>query len=69
MGTGPESAPAPSVRAFRTTAVLARKLRCATGERLRTDGLTTQQATVFTAAAALGESFLAEADPADRRRA
>ncbi|WP_433162964.1 MarR family winged helix-turn-helix transcriptional regulator [Kribbella sp. CA-247076] len=61
FGTGAGSELAPSVRAFRTTLMLAQKLRYAMDERLRTDGLTTQQAALITAVVALGRPSLAEA--------
>lgn len=61
FGIGAGSGLAPSVRAFRTTLTLAQKLRNAMDERLRVDGLTTQQAALITAVVALGKPSLAEA--------
>lgn len=61
FGIGAGSELAPSVRAFRTTLMLAQKLRYEMDERLRADGLTTQQAALITAVKALGKPSLAEA--------
>ena len=61
FGIGAGSELAPSVRAFRTTLMLAQKLRYAMDERLRTDGLTTQQAALITVVTAMGKPSLAEA--------
>ena len=61
LGIGPGSELEPSIRAFRTTLALAQKLRYAMDERLRADGLTTQQAALITVVAALGKPSLAEA--------
>lgn len=61
FGIGAGSELAPAVRAFRTTLMLAQKLRNEMDERLRTDGLTTQQAALITAVNALGKPSLAEA--------
>jgi len=61
FGIGADSELAPSVRAFRTTLMLAQKLRYAMDERLRTDGLTTQQAALITVVTAMGKPSLAEA--------
>jgi DNA-binding MarR family transcriptional regulator len=61
LGIGPESPLDPSVRAFRTVLTLAQKLRYAMDERLRADGLTTQQAALITVVAAAGKPSLAEA--------
>lgn len=61
FGIGAGSELAPSVRAFRTTLMLAQKLRYEMDERLRADGLTTQQAALITAVQALGKPSLAEA--------
>ena len=60
LGIGPESALEPSIRAFRTTLTLAQRLRYAMDERLREDGLTTQQAALITVVAA-GKPSLVEA--------
>lgn len=59
VGTGSQLTP--SVRAFRTTLMLAQKLRYAMDERLRADGLTTQQAALITVVTAMGKPSLAEA--------
>jgi DNA-binding MarR family transcriptional regulator len=59
IGAGSELPP--SVRAFRRSLVLAQKLRYAMDERLRADGLTTQQAALITAVVAMGRPSLAEA--------
>jgi DNA-binding MarR family transcriptional regulator len=61
FGIGAGSELAPSIRAFRTTLMLAQKLRYAMDERLRTDGLTTQQAALITVVTAMGKPSLAEA--------
>jgi DNA-binding MarR family transcriptional regulator len=61
LGIGPESALEPSIRAFRTTLTLAHRLRYAMDERLREDGLTTQQAALITVVVAAGKPSLAEA--------
>lgn len=61
FGLGAGSELAPSVRAFRTTLMLAQKLRYAMDERLRADGLTTQQAALITVVTAMGKPSLAEA--------
>jgi DNA-binding MarR family transcriptional regulator len=61
FGLGAESGLAPSVRAFRTTLMLAQKLRNEMDLRLREDGLTTQQAALITAVQAMGKPSLAEA--------
>ncbi|TCC53613.1 MarR family transcriptional regulator [Kribbella capetownensis] len=61
FGLGAESELAPSVRAFRTTLMLAQKLRNEMDLRLREDGLTTQQAALITAVQAMGKPSLAEA--------
>lgn len=61
FGIGAGSQLAPSVQAFRTTLMLAQKLRYAMDERLRADGLTTQQAALITAVTAMGKPSLAEA--------
>ena len=59
IGTGSELTP--SIRAFRTTLMLAQKLRNEMDERLRVDGLTTQQAALITVVKAMGKPSLAEA--------
>ncbi|TDO54274.1 DNA-binding MarR family transcriptional regulator [Kribbella sp. VKM Ac-2527] len=61
IGIGSGSRLDPSVRAFRTVLVLAQKLRYAMDDRLRVDGLTTQQAALITVVEASGEPSLAEA--------
>jgi DNA-binding MarR family transcriptional regulator len=61
FGIGADSELAPSVRAFRTTLMLAQKLRNEMDERLRADGLTTQQAALITVVKAMGKPSLAEA--------
>ncbi|MFI5711295.1 MarR family winged helix-turn-helix transcriptional regulator [Kribbella sp. NPDC051620] len=61
LGIGPDSALEPSIRAFRTTLTLAQRLRYAMDERLREDGLTTQQAALITVVVAAGKPSLAEA--------
>jgi DNA-binding MarR family transcriptional regulator len=61
LGIGAESPLDPPVRAFRTVLTLAQKLRYAMDERLRADGLTTQQAALITVVAAAGKPSLAEA--------
>ena len=61
FGIGAGSELAPSVRAFRTALMLAQKLRYEMDERLRADGLTTQQAALITAVKAMGKPSLAEA--------
>ena len=61
FGLGAGSELAPSVRAFRTTLLLAQKLRNEMDLRLREDGLTTQQAALITAVQAMGKPSLAEA--------
>ncbi|HEX5543153.1 MAG TPA: MarR family transcriptional regulator [Micromonospora sp.] len=59
VGTG--SALQPPVRAFRTVLLLAQRLRYLMDQRLRADGLTTQQAALLTAVAALGRPSMTEA--------
>jgi DNA-binding MarR family transcriptional regulator len=59
IGTGSELDPA--VRAFRTVLALAQRLRYTMDERLRADGLTTQQAALLTVVTAAGKPSLAEA--------
>lgn len=61
LGIGPDSTLDPSIRAFRTVLTLAQRLRYAMDERLRADGLTTQQAALITVVAAAGQPSLAEA--------
>jgi DNA-binding MarR family transcriptional regulator len=57
----PGSDLAPPVRAFRSVLLLAQRLRYLMDERLRPDGLTTQQAALLTAVIALGRPSLKEA--------
>ncbi|GAA1401545.1 MarR family transcriptional regulator [Catellatospora coxensis] len=52
---------APPVRAFRATLYLAQRLRYLMDERLRADGLTTQQAALLTLVGALGTPSLKQA--------
>jgi DNA-binding MarR family transcriptional regulator len=59
IGTGSELAP--PVRAFRTILVLAQRLKYLMDERMRADGLTTQQAALLTVVIALGRPSLTEA--------
>ncbi|MEV6285231.1 MarR family transcriptional regulator [Kribbella sp. NPDC051770] len=61
LGIGPDSPLDPSVRAFRTTLALAQKLRYLMDQRLREDGLTTQQAALITVVKAAGTPSMAEA--------
>jgi DNA-binding MarR family transcriptional regulator len=61
LGIGSDSQLEPSIRAFRTALTLAQKLRYAMDERLREDGLTTQQAALITVVSAMGKPSLAEA--------
>lgn len=61
FGIGAGSELAPPIRAFRTILMLAQKLRYEMDERLRADGLTTQQAALITAVKAMGKPSLAEA--------
>jgi MarR family transcriptional regulator, transcriptional regulator for hemolysin len=61
FGLGAESELAPPIRAFRTALMLGQKLRNEMDERLRSDGLTTQQAALITAVKAMGKPSLAEA--------
>jgi DNA-binding MarR family transcriptional regulator len=58
---GPDSDLPPAIRAFRTVLVLAQTLRYLMDDRLRADGLTTQQAALLTAVKALGSPSLNEA--------
>ena len=60
-GLGPGSGLTPSVRAFRAVLVLAQRLRYLMDERLRGDGLTTQQAALLTVVLALDGPALGEA--------
>jgi DNA-binding MarR family transcriptional regulator len=60
-GLGPESGLPPAVRAFRAVLVLAQRLRYLMDERLRGDGLTTQQAALLTVVLALDGPALGEA--------
>ena len=52
---------APAVRAFRLSLLLAQRLRSLMDERLRADGLTTQQAALLTAVTALDGPSLSQA--------
>jgi DNA-binding MarR family transcriptional regulator len=61
IGIGPRSELDPAVRAFRTVLALAQRLRYTMDERLRADGLTTQQAALLTVVTAAGQPSLAEA--------
>jgi DNA-binding MarR family transcriptional regulator len=58
---GPDSDLPPPVRAFRTVLVLAQTLRYLMDDRLRADGLTTQQAALLTVVHGLGRPSLREA--------
>lgn len=58
---GDGSALADPVRAFRLVLLLAQRLRYLMDDRLRPDGLTTQQAALLTAVSALGRPSLNEA--------
>jgi DNA-binding MarR family transcriptional regulator len=58
---GPDSQLTPAVRAFRFALVLSRRLRHLMDDRLRADGLTTQQAALLTAVRALDGPALTEA--------
>ncbi|GAA4596791.1 DNA-binding MarR family transcriptional regulator [Actinoplanes octamycinicus] len=58
---GPDSRLAPPVRAFRFSLVLAQRLRYLMDDRLRADGLTTQQAALLTAVHALDGPTVTEA--------
>ncbi|HEX6310735.1 MAG TPA: MarR family winged helix-turn-helix transcriptional regulator [Acidimicrobiia bacterium] len=60
-GLGPDSPVTPSVRAFRAVLLLAQRLRYLMDERLRPDGLTTQQAALLTAVIALDSPTLGAA--------
>lgn len=57
---GPGSGLDPPVRAFRAVLLLAHRLRTLMDERLRPDGLTTQQAALLTVVAGLGRPSLGE---------
>jgi DNA-binding MarR family transcriptional regulator len=57
---GDDTALTPPVRAFRATLVLAQRLRHLMDERLRPDGLTTQQAALLTVVRKLGNPSLTE---------
>ncbi|GII31852.1 MarR family winged helix-turn-helix transcriptional regulator [Planotetraspora mira] len=57
----PYKAPEPHVHAFRGVLALAQRLRYLMDDRLRGDGLTTQQAALLTVVDALGEPSLKEA--------
>ncbi|GLW33495.1 MarR family winged helix-turn-helix transcriptional regulator [Actinoplanes regularis] len=58
---GPGSELTPAVRAFRLALVLGRRMQYLMDDRLRADGLTTQQAALLTAVRALGTPALTEA--------
>ncbi|HEX7745021.1 MAG TPA: MarR family winged helix-turn-helix transcriptional regulator [Micromonosporaceae bacterium] len=58
---GPDSGLPPSVRAFRSVLLLAQRLRQLMDDRLRPDGLTTQQAALLTAVIARGRPAVTEA--------
>lgn len=58
---GPDSQLELPVRTFRTILFLAQRLRYLMDERLRTDGLTTQQAALLTAVIAIGRPTVTEA--------
>lgn len=58
---GPDSRLTPEVRAFRIALLLGQRLRYLMDDRLRADGLTTQQAALLTAVRALGTPALTEA--------
>ncbi len=58
---GPDSRLTPAVRAFRLALVLGQRLRYLMDDRLRADGLTTQQAALLTAVRTLGTPALTEA--------
>ncbi|GAA0448800.1 hypothetical protein Aca07nite_79940 [Actinoplanes capillaceus] len=58
---GPRSGLTPPVRAFRVSLVLAQRLRYLMDDRLRADGLTTQQAALLTAVRSLDRPGLTEA--------
>ncbi len=60
-GLGPHSPVTPPVRAFRAVLLLAQRLRYLMDERLRPDGLTTQQAALLTAVIALDSPALGAA--------
>jgi len=60
FGIGPGSELVLPVRAFRSVLFLAQRLRYLMDDRLRADGLTTQQAALLTAVAALGQPSLTE---------
>jgi DNA-binding MarR family transcriptional regulator len=59
VGTGSDLAPA--VRAFRTLLLVGQRLRYLMDERLRADGLTTQQAALLTAVEAMDRPTLGQA--------
>ncbi|MEP7023419.1 MAG: MarR family winged helix-turn-helix transcriptional regulator [Actinomycetota bacterium] len=61
FGTGPDSDLEPPVRAFRILLLLAQRLRYLMDDRLRPDGMTTQQAALLTVVTALGRPSLTEA--------
>lgn len=57
---GPQSDLDPEVQAFRVLLLLGQRLRSLMDDRLRADGLTTQQAALLTAVTALGSPSLTE---------
>ena len=61
FGIGSDSNLEPAVRAFRALLLVGQRLRYLMDDRLRADGLTTQQAALLTAVTALGEPSLGEA--------
>ncbi|MFC1437414.1 MarR family transcriptional regulator [Streptacidiphilus sp. N1-10] len=61
FGIGPDSSLDPAVRAFRALLLAGQRLRYLMDDRLRADGLTTQQAALLTAVTALGQPSLREA--------
>jgi DNA-binding MarR family transcriptional regulator len=61
FSAGPDSELPPPVRAFRTALILAQLLRYLMDDRLRPDGLTTQQAALLTTVDGLGQPSLNEA--------
>jgi DNA-binding MarR family transcriptional regulator len=63
---GPESELEPAVHAFRLILWLSQRLRYLMDDRLRADGLTTQQAALLTMVASLGRPSLREAAAAIR---
>jgi DNA-binding MarR family transcriptional regulator len=60
FGIGPDSPLEPSILAFRSVLLLAQRLRYLMDDRLRADGLTTQQAALLTAVIGLDRPSLTE---------